>query len=379
MNRTLARSYPYVVFVASVGLGAEPLVWLVRSQASPAQAKMALARVLLLAVVVVWSSTSPRLRCARRSADLGLILLGAGLLFRVLGLALGVRHIGALALVSDLYAIGWLLDWPGRRRALSPLFVAAAACFCLPVDRPLYRLLGYPAQWLWQVVSGYRTSPELLVDCVIQSVFIGLIALSLRHRPMLGLPSWKKYRIPLAAGLAVGGAGFALLALFPPAPVDRGADMDPPRLPRRWGTQMLEPLPLTAQEREFFAAVGGNAAKGRYGETSLLVVRSNSPLRHLHSPTWCLAGLGHEIELIGYSALPYPAAHYRGRTPEGKVYEVESTFVSSKGERVAEISEVIWRWLGDRETTWRSVQAFRPVMLRPRRFQPLPPELVATR
>lgn len=378
MKPDVTRYLPAAAGAATVALGIEPLVWLVQAQASPAQARLAVVRLLLLAAVVAWSTASPRLRCKRRSLDFGLVMLGTGLVCRLVGLAFGIRHVGALALICDLYAVGWLLDWPGRRRRLSPLFVAAAAVFCLPVDRPLYRILGYPAQWLWREASGYRTSPELLVDVGILACFVGLLALAFRHRPVAGVPSWRRVRKPLTVLLVTGGVAFLFLLRFPPPPVDRGLDLTPPRLPARWGTHELVPLSLSVPERAFFAAVGGNAAKGRYGDATLLVIESTAPLRHLHSPTWCLAGLGHDVELIGYSTLPYPAAHYRGKTPEGKAYDVESTFASSDGDLVAEVSEAIWRWLPGRTGTWRSIQVFRPMLPRPRRFQPVPRELFGT-
>ncbi len=356
--------FPFVVGTASVAIGIEPLVWLVKAQSSPAQAKIALARVGILSVALAWSLLSGRNRYVAPGIAFGVAMLTLGLGARTCGLALGVNHVGAVALVGDLYAACWLLDLPGRKRPASPLLLAAAAALCLPVDRPLYRLLGFPAQELWRLVSGSRVSPELLVDVLVQGLFLALVAAAFVHRPRR--ISWdfrqRPRRTATAAGVTVvaGCVAVVVLHLHAPGPIDKGAALAAPPLPLHFAGRALETVPLSANERDFFAAVGGNAAKGRYGELSLLVVESRSPLRHLHSPTWCLAGLGHDVKFLGYADLPFPAARYRGTSPEGIVYEVESTFVSSAGDVVPEISEAIWRWLLEPRLVWRSVQLFGP-------------------
>ncbi len=344
-------------------MGFEPFVWLIQTASDPSQTRIAATRLAILVFSLGASLTSSVIREAPRRRELALIVVGLGLLARVFGVILGINHLGALALVFDFVGFCWLSNLSGRARHLSPSMLAAAASMCLPIDRPLFRFLGFPLQWAWRL-SPWRNvgaDPELLVESLLQCVFCVIIVAAFLHNPTPR--AWRR-QIPkkLWVGAFVFGlAAFLAAKKFAPPPVDRASAIAPPKLPVFVNGHTVEPQPLEAFERQFFDSVGGNAAKGRYGSMSLLVVVSDSPLRHLHSPTWCLSGTGHTVKLLGYYDRPYPTAVYRATTPAGASYLVENSFDSSHGDHVAEISEVIWLWLFDRTLVWRSVQRFSPI------------------
>ena len=105
---------------------------------------------------------------------------------------------------------------------------------------------------------------------------------------------------------------------------------------------------------------GGAAARADYGPNSLLVVRTSAPLRHLHAPDECLRGLGLDVEYLGPSYQPVPAAVYRATTADGRAYRINVTFVSDRGHVTTNVSEAVWRWLQAPGSVWSTVQRISP-------------------
>lgn len=130
--------------------------------------------------------------------------------------------------------------------------------------------------------------------------------------------------------------------------------------PTRIGDARAIALPLTDRERAYFEQYGGAAVKASYGQHALLLTRTTSPLRHLHAPDECLRGLGFAVSYLGMRFEPAPTAQYRAIAPDGRVYRVEVSFFSDRGHRAASVSEAVWFWLADRNTTWTAVQRISP-------------------
>ena len=164
---------------------------------------------------------------------------------------------------------------------------------------------------------------------------------------------------PLGGAVCFAVLAVAIVAL-PHRPLDVvSADLSV-ELPGRIGGALAVPVALNPTERAYFTRFGGFAAKASYGANGLLVVRTTSPLRHIHAPEDCLRGLGFEVEYLGIDRDPLPTATYRARTPEGQAYIVRVSFVSDRGDVTGNVAEVVWRWLSAPTTAWSAVQRITP-------------------
>lgn len=150
-----------------------------------------------------------------------------------------------------------------------------------------------------------------------------------------------------------------LVTQLPAKPVDTGAPARPPVLPTQLLGHRAAALPLSAQEDAYFRQYGGNAARAGYGPNSLLLTRTASPLRHLHTPDDCLRGAGFEVDYLGQRFAPLPTAIYRARK-DGQDWRIETNFVSSQGHATASVAESIWHWLRAPDTQWSAVQRVTP-------------------
>ncbi|NJN45639.1 MAG: hypothetical protein HC808_03140 [Candidatus Competibacteraceae bacterium] len=117
---------------------------------------------------------------------------------------------------------------------------------------------------------------------------------------------------------------------------------------------------LTALENTYFTRYGGGAARSRYADLNLLLVRTAAPLRHLHAPDECLTGLGHQVEYLGPVYTPIPTAIYRSTDPQGQLWRVAVTFYSSRGQLTTNVAETVWHWLQDPTSTWTMIQRVTP-------------------
>jgi exosortase/archaeosortase family protein len=211
---------------------------------------------------------------------------------------------------------------------------------------------------------------------------LGLACLSLGALPLLHLagrlpdrqprrtlrlapaPSWSASPPSWPSALAAALIGLAV-ALTPEHPLDVSAASAGPGLPPRLGEFVGEPVPLTEQERHYFARYGGGAHKQVYDDDTgrphtALLVRTRSPLRHLHGPDRCLLGAGHEVTRIGVRRGPVPTVIYRSVAPDGSPWRVEASFVSDSGRLATGVSEVVWLWLEHPHETWNLVERISP-------------------
>jgi hypothetical protein len=149
--------------------------------------------------------------------------------------------------------------------------------------------------------------------------------------------------------------------VIPAKPVDVSGPVDPLRLPDSIEQRAGEPLPLGPKERAYVARYGGEIARADYDGHVVMAVRTSAPLRHLHPPTDCLRGAGHESRLLGVTTdRVAPTAVYRSETATGDVWRVEVSYISAKGETAASGAEVAWRWLHEPGVAWTMIQRITP-------------------
>lgn len=122
-----------------------------------------------------------------------------------------------------------------------------------------------------------------------------------------------------------------------------------------------QPLALTDRERAFFTRFGGSAAKASYGSNALMVVRTTSPLRHLHTPDECLRGIGFAVAYRGMVFDPLPTAVYVATAPDGARYRIDVSFFSDRGEVTTNVAEAVWRWMEGRARAWTAIQRIVPL------------------
>lgn len=174
-------------------------------------------------------------------------------------------------------------------------------------------------------------------------------------------------RLPMPHGrywlLGAAGSSLAvalLLISLRPSPVDVSRPLATPQLPLSLAGVARAPLPLSRQERHYFQTFGGAAARAGYGAHSLLLVRTTSPLRHLHSPDVCFSASGYEVTYVGVDFSTLPVAVYHTRSPTGEELRVRVQFVAASGRTAHSVSEVVWYWLRNPTESWTMVQTVSP-------------------
>ncbi|MEZ6023716.1 MAG: exosortase T [Hyphomonadaceae bacterium] len=136
-----------IAFAAAlIVLAAAPVVWLIETWTDPAFDSNGFAYFAVVAALAAWSASSPRTDAAPRDDRLAFALLAATALVRLAGQLLAINTIGALALVIDVYALARLAGLERRKRAASPLWLATAFAFALPLERIVQRSIGYVLQ-----------------------------------------------------------------------------------------------------------------------------------------------------------------------------------------------------------------------------------------
>jgi exosortase/archaeosortase family protein len=93
----------------------------------------------------------------------------------------------------------------------------------------------------------------------------------------------------LTALSLVALAGALVIVNLPRTPVDVAQGNLAVSLPITLAGHAYQPVALEPREQAFFTQFGGSAVKGQYGPHGLMLVRTTSPLRHLHTPDDCLA------------------------------------------------------------------------------------------
>ena len=202
---------------------------------------------------------------------------------------------------------------------------------------------------------------------------IGLVSLALValpvvlfYRPQPAAPHrvmFPAFRLPAVLHLPA-----TLLALVlaiavinaPRTPLDRSDKVAAISLPGQLLGNLAQDVPLSPTEQRYFASYGGTAQKTQFGPMGLNIVRTSSPLRHLHSPATCLLGMGYHVRFLGTRFDPLPTSVYEATSPDGQVWNVAVSFVSKDGAQTAGVGEAVWSWLNGASRVWQSVQRITP-------------------
>lgn len=218
------------------------------------------------------------------------------------------------------------------------------------------------------VLAGGLTMGVDTMAPVLHSM-IGLITLMLSvgtflsvYRPSavpLSAPRRTSFVLPRRLHMpAVAVCFIAALAIVnaPRKPVDVSGPVAAAELPMQLLGIAAKPLALSSSEEHYFTAYGGTAQKVQYGPMGLNIVRTTSPLRHLHAPARCLVGMGYEVRFLGTQYEPLPTSIYEATGPDGRVWIVSVSFVSGDGQQTASVGEAVWSWLNGASRSWQSVQ-----------------------
>ncbi|MBN9265897.1 MAG: exosortase T [Hyphomicrobium sp.] len=127
--------------------------------------------------------------------------------------------------------------------------------------------------------------------------------------------------------------------------------------------ERAEPIPIDPREAAYFTRYGGAAVKASYGAHRLLLVRTSSPLRHLHAPDECLRGIGFDVSYGGLVFEPIPTAHYLAVAPTGERYRIDVTFLSDRGHLTGSVATAVWHWLRGEAAQWTAIQRISPADL----------------
>ncbi len=161
--------------------------------------------------------------------------------------------------------------------------------------------------------------------------------------------------------------GFVILAAviisLPRKPLDISNTSTALNLPTYLNGQVAQTIELSQQEQNYFTQYGGTALKRRYGDSNVLLIRTNSPLRHLHTPDDCLRGLGFDVQYQGVHYQPLPTAIYLATAKNGAQWRVAVSFYSDSGQFTTNVSEVVWRWLQQPHSTWYALQRITPIYI----------------
>ena len=112
--------------------------------------------------------------------------------------------------------------------------------------------------------------------------------------------------------------------------------------------------------RAILPQFGGTAAKASYGPHGLLLIRTSSPLRHLHAPDECLRGMGFKVEYVGAQFGSFPTAIYNATSPTGDRYRIDVSFVSDAGDVTTNVAAAVWRWMDGKASSWTAIQRISP-------------------
>lgn len=464
-----------LALTAAVVLAVQPLIWLWRTWHETALTSQGGLIGTAVAVLFVWSITSPRPSQGKQTHGLAFVLLLASALTRLTSQILGINVIGAMTLVIDVYALAILFGLNHRRRAVSPGWLALLFALSLPIERILQRVFGYPLQELAATIAcqvlklgqhsvtcsgidlniagqnvlvdlpcagtaalhtimvvfalvacfkcpGWRAAGVGLTLALIAALAgnvlrIVMLALGIAYPQFIGgidvmAAPWHEaigvvtIAVPVAVvyvwsrrltlppmtptnrfnatNLVQGtplrgivsplrdaryakpvlGVGLVVLAIvivsLPARPLDISRTMQPLQLPAWLNGHPATPLTLTRLEQQYFSQYGGAVARSAYGNQVLLVVKTSSPLRHIHSPDDCLRGMGHTVRYQGQTRGRLPSAIYRSTDPDGRQWRISVSYVSQHGQRVTSIGHAAWIWLQQPGSTWTMVQRISP-------------------
>lgn len=143
---TAGRFGAYVLAAGALLLAFHPILWLVHTWVSPAYRSGGAYVFAIVVAILLWSVSSPLVEPSGVGRRWAYRLFVASAAVRLASRALAVNVLGAMTLVVDVYALGLLFGLDRRRRAISPIWLAAAFALSLPLERVVQRLLGFPLQ-----------------------------------------------------------------------------------------------------------------------------------------------------------------------------------------------------------------------------------------
>ncbi|SMX46567.1 exosortase T [Actibacterium lipolyticum] len=179
--------------------------------------------------------------------------------------------------------------------------------------------------------------------------------ISLRRTNCAPIP--RRFHVPVV--LAALCAAMMILNA-PRKPVDRSKPVANIEMPVQLLGYRGQSVALSDTERTYFTTYGGTAQKVQFGPLGVNVVRTGSPLRHLHSPATCLLGMGFDVRFLGTRFDPIPTSVYEATGPDGRVWTVAVSFVSENGHKTASVGEAVWSWLNGSSRNWQSIQRITP-------------------
>ena len=166
----------------------------------------------------------------------------------------------------------------------------------------------------------------------------------------------------LKTWLALAFVGLAAIIIaLPHKPLDISENRSPLNLPVYLNGHFGQAIALRQMEQDYFTQFGGSVAKMRYGEHKVMLIRTDSPLRHLHAPEDCLVAMGLSVQYEGMAYQTLPTAIYTATEPNGMQWRIAVTFYSERGQFTTNISEVVWLWLQQPHTTWYALHRIVPV------------------
>ena len=201
------------------------------------------------------------------------------------------------------------------------------------------------------------TTMALSAGCAL-ALYRPVPATKQRRAVTWSLPSWA--HLPAVACAVVAAI---TIVSAPKRPLDVSAPVQAAILPTQLNGQRAVQVALSETEAHYFTAFGGTAQKVQYGPLGLNLVRTSSPLRHLHSPETCLRGMGFDVQFKGTRFDPIPTSVYEATGPDGRVWTVAVSFVSDDGHTTAGVGEAVWSWLSGSSRNWQSIQRITPADL----------------
>ncbi len=254
--------------------------------------------------------------------------------------------------MSAVYRPNWIPFIAGLNVAFASailsnmLRIAALALGIASVDAIGIDVMRQP----WHDIIGWTALGISAVPLVVWSKYIR----PREPNPEVNVGSPRKIWV-VAALLAV-----PLALVTPSAPVDVSRPVETPQLPSSLGGHLRQDIELSDLEREYFGAYGGAVAKANYGDSTLLVVRTSSPLRHLHAPDECLRGAGFDVERLGIRYGQLPGAAYLATDKAGNEFMVTTTYVTDDGRSATSVSEAVFMWMRDPQITWTAIERIVP-------------------